>query len=150
MIITGNLIIDQYNAGDYAELESVSGDLCVYSSCTLPALITVDRLEVRASCTLPALTKVGWLVVYADCTLPALAKVVGWLYVHAACTLSAPMFGHQLAHDGEYALWRESNGLYRAGCRRGLTAEQALRHWAREDKRAKLFTAAIKAAEGLE
>jgi hypothetical protein len=45
-------------------------------------------------------------------------------------------------HDG-YMLWRGDDGLYRAGCRGPFTRAQALAHWDRQDKRARVFSAAI-------
>jgi YD repeat-containing protein len=53
--------------------------------------------------------------------------------------------GVVIAKNTEYTLYRDnSTKLFRAGCRIGLTLEQALAHWDREDARAILFTKALK------
>ncbi|WP_371433018.1 hypothetical protein, partial [Novosphingobium sp.] len=44
--------------------------------------------------------------------------------------------------DG-YALVQTDTDKFFAGCRKGLTREQALSHWDRSDARAKLFRGAI-------
>jgi hypothetical protein len=47
--------------------------------------------------------------------------------------------------DIEYTLYRDVNTkLFKAGCRKGLTLEEALAHWDRTDARAILFTKALK------
>ena len=56
---------------------------------------------------------------------------------------SAAFDGVKIADDGAYALFHDTKqGLFIAGCRRFNRAD-ALKHWSREDARAKLFTAAI-------
>lgn len=54
-----------------------------------------------------------------------------------------------LAYDGNYKLYRSRSGGYYAGCRAFSNAKYALKHWNRSDKRAKLFSAAIRNSEGL-
>jgi hypothetical protein len=88
-----------------------------------------------ATLTAPQLTSVGWL-----------------MYVYDGAKLTAPLLttaygqpGHEIARcpiDG-YVLWLGDNGLYYAGCSRGLTRDEALAHWRRDNPRARLFTAAI-------
>jgi hypothetical protein len=127
----GSLTITAENARDFADLKTVSGALDVLAPCRLPALTSVG----------------GWLSVYADCHLPALTSVGGGLYVRADC--HAPLLGTLLCVSG-YGLFRTVEGTYHAGCRQGLTADQALAHWgSRDDARAILFTAAVKKAEGV-
>ena len=55
-----------------------------------------------------------------------------------------------LADDGNYELRVSPDGYYYAGCRIALTAEEALKHWDRDDDRACLFTLAIGLNEGNE
>lgn len=56
---------------------------------------------------------------------------------------SAGFNGVRIADGGTYALLHDAKqGLFIAGCRRFNRAD-ALKHWSREDARAKLFTAAI-------
>jgi hypothetical protein len=96
----------------------------------------------------------GYLSAREGATLTAsnLTSVQGRLYVYSGATLTASNLtsaygapGRELTRcptDG-YVLWLGDNGLYYAGCAIILTREQALERWAREDDRAKLFTAAI-------
>ena len=50
-----------------------------------------------------------------------------------------------LARDPHYTLFYDlTSKRYRAGCRNFGNAENALKHWDRKDKRAKLFTKVIK------
>ena len=54
--------------------------------------------------------------------------------------------GVRIADDGEYELLHDAErGLFLAGCRR-FTRAEALKHWNRDDERAKLFTKAIQEA----
>lgn len=123
----GHLTITENNAQDYVELMEVTGYLHVWAECSLPALKSVGYLDVQAECSLPALTSVA-------CSLHVWAKV------------KTP-YGKFLCLSG-YGLFRTAAGTYHAGCRQGLTAEQALAHWGgRTDERARMFTAAINAAE---
>jgi hypothetical protein len=135
---TGNLIVtDDINLPD---VTAVTGHLIVYSGATLTA---------------NALTTVhGYLSVGSGATLTvnALTSVKGSLSVREGATLTASNLttaygvpGRELTRcpaDG-YVLWLGDDGLYYAGCRRGLNREQALERWEREDDRAKLFTGAI-------
>jgi hypothetical protein len=61
----------------------------------------------------------------------------------ALTTLHAPFFGKLIANDGQYTLVAHPNGTFSAGCQKHLTSDKALSHWARDDARAKLFTASI-------
>ena len=136
------------------------GALYVSSKCSLPALTSVGgALDVRAKCSLPALTSVvGALYVSSKCSLPALTSVSGRLYVSSECALPAltsvggrldvgskcdTPYGRLLALSGYGLFYVYSTRTYHAGCRQGLTSEQALAHWNRDDERAKIFTAAI-------
>jgi carbonic anhydrase/acetyltransferase-like protein (isoleucine patch superfamily) len=164
----GDLTVTQDNVEYVKTLTSVGGWLYILAECTLPALTSVgDWLDIRAECTLPALTNVGTgLDIHAECTLPALTSVGAGLYIHAECTLPAltsvgagleilaectlpaltVAFGvpGKLIAVSEYGLWQGDNGLYYAGCRRGLTLRQALDHWNdRDDERALKFISAI-------
>jgi hypothetical protein len=56
--------------------------------------------------------------------------------------------GQAIAQCDGYVLWRDSAGYYYAGCRGPLTREEALAHWDRQDKRARVFSAAIHAVKG--
>ena len=56
---------------------------------------------------------------------------------------SAGFNGVRIADDGNHVLFHDAKqGLFIAGCQR-LNRADALKHWSREDARAKLFTAAI-------
>jgi hypothetical protein len=142
------------------QLVSVGGSLEVNQDGILvaPMLTSVgDNLYVHKRATLDAvhLTSVsGDLVAHKGATLttPRLILVNGYLYVYEGVTLDAVHLtfaygqpGREIARcpvDG-YVLWLTRNGLYYAGCRRGLTRDAALAHWSGDTERAKLFTAAI-------
>ena len=52
--------------------------------------------------------------------------------------------GVGIADDGEYALLHDTEkDLFLAGCQGPFTRAEALKHWDRDDERAKLFTRAI-------
>ena len=54
--------------------------------------------------------------------------------------------GVRIADDGNYVLLHDAeNGLFKAGCRL-FTRAEALKHWDRNDERAKIFTKAIQEA----
>ena len=54
--------------------------------------------------------------------------------------------GTRIADDGEYELYHDAErDLFLAGCQGPFTRAEALEHWDRVDKRAKLFTKAITA-----
>ena len=54
--------------------------------------------------------------------------------------------GVRIADDGVFALLHDAEkGLFGAGCRGPLTRAEALKHWDRNDERAKIFTKAITA-----
>jgi hypothetical protein len=92
-------------------------DICTDDMAMLPVLNTISREMFVSS--------------HAHTVIPALKKL-GGVPGRLLCVSS-------------YGLWLGDNGLLYAGCRRGLTVQQALEHWEhREDARAVLFTAAIK------
>ena len=127
----GNLTITSANAGDYAGLTEVTGYLSIQADASLPVLTTVG----------------GYLYIQAEASFPVLTTVGGSLDIQARAALPALTTAHgvpgNLIAVSEYGLWAGSNGLYYAGCRKGFTREQALRHWDREDDRACLYTLAI-------
>jgi hypothetical protein len=51
--------------------------------------------------------------------------------------------GRAIAQSDGYILWRDRRDCYWAGCRGPYTREQALRHWDRDDERARVFREAI-------
>ena len=54
--------------------------------------------------------------------------------------------GVRIADDGEYVLLHDTEkDLFVAGCRGPFTRAKALKHWDRDDERAKIFTKAIEA-----
>jgi hypothetical protein len=165
------VIYTEADAVKYDDVTEVTGALYINAKATLPALTTVGGLYIDAKATLPALTTVaGLLWVCAEVTLPALTSVGGELrgiakaslpaltsvggslYSNAEATLPALTTAHgvpgRLLCVSDYGLWLGDNGLLYAGCRKGLTVQQALEHWEhREDARAVLFTEAIKQIE---
>ena len=57
--------------------------------------------------------------------------------------------GTRIADDGEYELYHDAErDLFLAGCQGPFTRAEALEHWDRVDKRAKLFTGAIQLLGG--
>jgi hypothetical protein len=90
----------------------------------------------------------GHLYIDADADLPALTTVGGYLYIDADADLPALTTAHgvkgRLLCASTYGLWLGDNGLLYAGCRQGLTIDEALKHWDRPDKRAVKFTESIK------
>ena len=55
--------------------------------------------------------------------------------------------GTRIADDGEYVLFRDAEKeLFLAGCQGPFTRAEALKHWDRDDERAKIFTKAIREA----
>jgi len=163
----GNLTITSANAGDYAGLTDVTGYLEIHAKSSLPVLATVGGyLTIRAKPSLPVLTTVGeslsiqaevalpmlvtvggYLTIHAEAALPMLVTVGGSLTIQAKSSLPVLTSAHgvpgNLIAISDYGLWAGSNGLYYAGCRKGFTREQALKHWDREDDRACLYTLAI-------
>ena len=87
------------------------------------------------------------MIIDADTSLPVLTTVGGHLIIDADTSLPVLRSAHgvpgHLLAVSEYGLWAGDDGLYYAGCRRALTREQALAHWARDVDRAMLFTLAI-------
>ena len=76
-------------------------------------------------------------------TCLVLAQVTGWLSVLAEGA-QFPKLGRVIAMS-TWGLVLLNDGMLSAGCRGPWTKEQALAHWGkRADKRAKLFTAAIR------
>jgi hypothetical protein len=136
--ISGDLYMAEGATLTAPQLTSISGDLYVHDGATLtaPQLTSVSYLEVYdgATLTAPQLTSVDYMDVYdgAKLTTPLLTSVYG-------------QRGREIARcpDEGYVLWLTSNGLYYAGCRRGLTRDEALAHWSDDNPRARLFTAAI-------
>ena len=54
--------------------------------------------------------------------------------------------GVRIADDGNYVLHHDAEkDLFVAGCRGPFTRAKALKHWDRDDERAKIFTKAIEA-----
>ena len=52
--------------------------------------------------------------------------------------------GTRIADDGNYVLFHDANrDLFKAGCQGPFTRAEALKHWNRDDNRAKFFTKAI-------
>ena len=145
----GNLTITSANAGDYAGLTEVTGYLSIRADASLPVLTTVGGyLDIQSEASLPVLTTVGgYLDIQAEAALPALTTVGDPLTIRAEASFPALTTAHgvpgNLIAVSDYGLWAGSNGLYYAGCRKGFTREQALRHWDREDDRACLYTLAI-------
>ena len=133
------LIKSKSITGDY----HVSGNLylrgCDLSGVTLPSSIG------------------GWLDLsgcdLSGVTLPS--SIGGWLYLRGIKPIAAPSNWYSqkgeatkrrvIASDGEYALIQLDSGGFVAGCRNFQSAAAALSHWKRTDKRAVIFTAAIKA-----
>ena len=72
-----------------------------------------------------------------------LLATAGNVYVYGSGKFEAPLLGAVIASDTSYSLFARVDGSFSAGCRKNLTREQALRHWARDDDRAMLFTLAI-------
>ena len=57
--------------------------------------------------------------------------------------------GTRIADDGEYVLFRDAEKeLFVAGCQGPFTRAEALKHWNRDDERAKIFTKAIQLLGG--
>jgi cytoskeletal protein CcmA (bactofilin family) len=54
--------------------------------------------------------------------------------------------GRAIAQCDGYILWHGKNGRYWAACRGPFTREEALAHWYRDDKRARVFRRAILAS----
>ena len=149
----GNLsILTVEDARQYSHIEEVTGDLSGYATFNAPALASVGgSLYVYADFETPMLTSVvGNLYVYADFEAPGLASVGGYLEVYA--DFEAPALAYAYGKQGRliatssYGLWLADDGMYYAGCRGPFTRPQALAHWDRPDDRARIFTAAIKAA----
>jgi hypothetical protein len=131
-------------------LANVGGWLDISANCELPTLANVGGwLDISANCELPTLANVGgWLDIQEECELPALTSVGGWLYVRAECELpalaSVDGIPGKLIAVSKYGLWKSNGGLYYAGCRQGLTLDQAINHWIdRTDERAMKFIGAI-------
>jgi hypothetical protein len=146
----GYLTITDDNIEYAKTLTSVGGGLDIRAECELPALTSVGGwLGIWSKCELPALTSVGgWLGIWPKCELPALASVGGGLDIRAECELPVltSMYGvpGRLIAVSRYGLWKSNKGLYYAGCRKGLTLDQAIDHWIdRTDERALKFIGAI-------
>ena len=57
--------------------------------------------------------------------------------------------GTRIADDGKYVLLHDTNrDLFKAGCQGPITRAEALKHWDRDDERAKIFTKAIQLLGG--
>ena len=89
----GNLEIKKGDTTDYSELESVTGNLSIYSSADLKALKSVGgNLYIHSSADLkaPKLESVGgYLSIYSSADLKALKSVGGYLYIHSSADLKA-------------------------------------------------------------
>ena len=124
---TGNLTITDQNLETCLVLAQVTGELSVRAEgAQFPALVETGELYVEAEgAQFPALVKTGALYVRAEgAQFPKLGRVIAM---------------------STWGLVLLNNGMFCAGCRGPWTREQALAHWGkRTDKRAKLFTAAIR------
>lgn len=134
----GRLIVTVDNLEYAKTVTSVSGYLSVYADASLPALTSIG----------------GGMYVYADASLFALTSIGGRLSVRESASLRAPnavIYGEKWTEIAEscYVMFRSESGRYMAGCRGPFTAAEALKHWNRSDERARVFTAAIKKAEGM-
>ena len=137
----GRLIRDKKAQGEYHVTGSLDLRGCDLSGVTLPTSVTGSLY--LSGCDLSGVT------------LPT--SVGGWLYLRGCRNPDPSQWWlergeatrrHCLAvcpTDG-YALLQTDTDHFSAGCQTNLTRAQALKHWNRTDKRAKLFTAAIEEA----
>ena len=143
--VAGSLYLSGCDLSGVTLPASVAGSLdlsgCDLSGVTLPAIVTGSLY--LSGCDLSGVTLPACVAGSLDlsgCRNPDPSQ---WWTERGETTRR-----HCLAvcPDGGYALVQTETDRFSAGCRKGLTRAQALKHWNRSDARAKLFTAAIEGA----